>query len=88
MCQKQIFFFAVYSKSIKTNGTIAIYDTGYAEVSAPGQSADFSWTASDTMITLVPYDHLQYDPVTMSYEIYGNTGYFTIDGYTEVFYRY
>lgn len=70
------------------DGTIAIYDTGYAEVSAPGQSADFSWSASDTMITLVPYDHFQYEPVTISYEIYGNTGYFTIDGTTEEFYRY
>lgn len=73
---------------VNDDGTIAIYDTGYAEVSAPGQSADFSWSASDTMITLVPYDSFQYEPVTMSYEIYGNTGYFTIDGCTEEFYRY
>lgn len=66
--------------------TIAIYDTGYAEVKSGYQSADFRWVASDTMITLDPYNRLEYEPVSMYYEIYGNTIYFTIDDVTEVFY--
>lgn len=69
-------------------GTIAIYDTGYAEISAGNDSMACSWSASDTMITFIPYNTLECEPVTMSYGISGNTASFTFEGATEVFYRY
>ncbi|MDI9241188.1 hypothetical protein [Fusibacillus kribbianus] len=68
-------------------GIIAIYDTGYAEVKLGYESADYSWTASDTMLTMVPFNRLQYEPVTMYYEISGDTAIFTMDGTSAVMYR-
>lgn len=67
--------------------TIAIYDTGYAEVSSSYENIDYSWTASDTMLTFVPYDRMRYEPVTMYYEISGDTMTVSSDGDTAVMYR-
>lgn len=67
--------------------TLAIYDTGYAEVISGNQSLDYSWSASNTMITFVPCNQLESETVSMYYEISGNTAYFTSDGETVVLYR-
>lgn len=68
-------------------GTIAIYDTGYAEITAGYESADYRWTASDAMISFDPCNHLEYEPVSLYYEINGNTLYITDGDDADTLYR-
>lgn len=70
-----------------SEGTIAIYETGVAEISTGNESLDYSWTASGNTITFIPFDRLSNNPATMSYYVSGNELSLTSEGITMVLYK-